>query len=131
MQHFLKPLKYILQNMSKLFSTGKFLMSTTFPTLTKNEAKTLIQNVPAIDIAWILFLAITVGIYLFKDSDRNTITMCEICSKLTIKTTEWRQWRRSVVFIVKFEWISHIVLVLLGVSIVGFEQVNASCDIPT
>ena len=51
MQHSLKPLKYILQNMSKLFSTGEFLMSKTFPTLTKNKAKTLTQNVPVIDIA--------------------------------------------------------------------------------
>ena len=32
------------------------------------------------------------GIYLFKDNNRNTKTMCEICLRLTIKTTEWRQW---------------------------------------
>ena len=36
---------------------------------------------------------------------------CEICSKLTIKTPE--QWRRSGVFIVKFEHISHLLLVFL------------------
>ena len=34
-------------------------------------------------------------------------------SKLTIKTSERRQWRLSVVFIVNFEHISHLVLVLL------------------
>ena len=39
--------------------------------------------------------------------------MCEICSKLTIKTPEQRQWRRSGVFIVNFEHISHLVLVFL------------------
>ena len=35
--------------------------------------------------------------------------MYEICSKL--KTTERHHWRRSVVFIVNFEQISHIILV--------------------
>ena len=37
--------------------------------------------------------------------------MCEICSKLTIKTQEWRQWRRYGVFIVNFEQILHISMV--------------------
>ena len=39
--------------------------------------------------------------------------MCEICSKLTIKIPEWRQWRRSGVFIVNFEQILYIFLVFL------------------
>ena len=34
-----------------------------------------------------------------------------MCTKLTIKTPERRHWRRSVVFIVNFERISHIDLV--------------------
>ena len=33
--------------------------------------------------------------------------------KSTLKTPEQRQWRRSVVFIVDFEHISHFVLVFL------------------
>ena len=37
--------------------------------------------------------------------------MCEICSNLTIKTSERRQRSRSVAFIVNFEQISQIVLV--------------------
>ena len=53
------------------------------------------------------------GIYLFKVNNRNTRTRCEICSKLTINTPERRQWRRSGVFIVNFEHISHFVLVFL------------------
>ena len=48
------------------------------------------------------------GIYLYKVYNENTQTMCEICSKLTIKTPERRQGRRSGVFIVNFEQISHI-----------------------
>ena len=44
--------------------------------------------------------------------------MCQICSKLTIKTTECR---RSGVFIVNFERISHLFLVF---SIIDIEQVN-------
>ena len=76
------------------------------------------------------------GIYLLKVNNRNTRTRCEICSKLTIKTPERRhfisprntrkpkgflefsriikwEWRRSGVFIVNFEHISHLVLVFL------------------
>ena len=36
------------------------------------------------------------NIYLFKVNNRNTRKMCEICSKLTITTPEWRQWRSGV-----------------------------------
>ena len=39
--------------------------------------------------------------------------MCEIYSKLTVKTTERRQRRRSVVFIVNSEQVSRIILVFL------------------
>ena len=54
------------------------------------------------------------GNYLFKVNNKSTRTRCEICSELTIKTPERRQaWRRSGVFIVNFEHISHLVLVLL------------------
>ena len=47
------------------------------------------------------------GSYLQRVNNRNTRTRFEICSKLTIKTTERRQWRHSRVFIVNFEHISH------------------------
>ena len=49
---------------------------------------------------------------MFTVNNRNTRKKCEICSKLTIKT-ERRQWRRSGVFIVNFEHISHLFPVLL------------------
>ena len=51
------------------------------------------------------------GIYLFKVDNENTRTVCEICTKLTIKTPAWGHWHRSGVFIVNFEQISHIVVV--------------------
>ena len=53
------------------------------------------------------------GIYLLKVNNRNTRTRFEICSKLKIKTLERHQWRRSGVFIVNSEHISHLVLVFL------------------
>ena len=55
----------------------------------------------------------SVGIYLLKVNNRNTRARCEICSKLTIKTPERGNWRRSGIFIVNFEYISHLALVLL------------------
>ena len=38
---------------------------------------------------------ISTGIYMFKVNNRNSRTRCEICSKLTIKTPERRQWNRT------------------------------------
>ena len=59
------------------------------------------------------FCLIPAGNYMFKVNNRNTRTRCEICSKLTIKTPERCHLRRSGVFIVNFEHISHLVLVFL------------------
>ena len=40
--------------------------------------------------------------YMLKVNDKNTRTRCEICSKLTVKKLEWRQWCRFGVFTVNF-----------------------------
>ena len=53
------------------------------------------------------------GNCMFKVNNRNTRARCEICSKLTIKIPERCQLRRSGIFIVNFEHISHLVLVFL------------------
>ena len=53
------------------------------------------------------------GIYLLKNNNKNTRTICEICLKLTIKTPEWRICRCSGAFTVNFEQISYIVVVIL------------------
>ena len=58
------------------------------------------------------------GKNMFKVNNRNTRKRCEICSKLTIKTPEWRHWRRSGVFIVNFEHISHVLLVFLLLTLI-------------
>ena len=55
----------------------------------------------------------TACIYLLQVNNKNTRTRCETCSKLKIKTPERRQKRRSGVFIVDFEDISHVVLEFL------------------
>ena len=62
------------------------------------------------------------GFYLLKLNNRNTRTRCEICLKLTIRTSEQRQWLRSGVFIVSFEDVSQLVLVFF---FVNFEHVIA------
>ena len=53
------------------------------------------------------------NIYLLKVNNRDTRERYEICSKITIKTLKERQWRRSGVFLVNFEHISHLFLVFL------------------
>ena len=58
-----------------------------------------------------IFLA--ASIYLPKVNNSNTRAKCEICSKLTIKTLERRQWRCPGVFIVNFEHILYLVLMFL------------------
>ena len=50
---------------------------------------------------------------MFKVNNKNIRKRGEICSKLAIKTPELRPWHRSGVFIVNFEQISHLFLVLL------------------
>ena len=64
---------------------------------------------------------------MFKVNNKNTRIKREVCSKLTIKTSERRHWRRSGVFIVNFEHISHLVLVFL---FVHFEHVIVGWDDP-
>ena len=65
------------------------------------------------------------GIYLLKINNRNTRIRCEICSKLTIKIPERRQWRRSGVFIINFKT---YFTPCSSVSIVNFEHVIAGWD---
>ena len=51
------------------------------------------------------------GIYLFNVNNENTKKISEIYPKLTIKIPKPSQWRRSGVFTVSFEQISHIFFV--------------------
>ena len=53
------------------------------------------------------------GIYLLKVDNINTRTNNEICSKFTKKTPKRRHWRPSGVFNLHFEYISHLILVCL------------------
>ena len=56
------------------------------------------------------------GIYLLKVSNRNTGTMREICSKLSVKTPKRR---RSDIFI--FVNLKHISYIVVSVFIVNFK----------
>ena len=56
---------------------------------------------------WLRLCIYPAGNYIFKVNNLNT------CSKLTINTPERRHYRRSGVFIVNFEHISHFVLLFL------------------
>ena len=60
-----------------------------------------------------MYISHQAGIYLLKVNNRNTRARCEICSDLTIKRSQRRQWRRFGVFIVNFEHVLHLVLLFL------------------
>ena len=70
-----------------------------------------------------LYQTFPANIYVLKVNSKNTRKKSEICSKLTIKTPEQRHWRRSAVFTVNLEHVSHL---FSSVSIVDFEQVNVN-----
>ena len=67
---------------------------------------------------------------MLKVNSRNTRTRCEICSKLTIKISERRHWRRSDIFIVNFEHISHLVLVFLMLALNMLTLKTLNCTQP-
>ena len=67
---------------------------------------------------YIIFGSTPANIYLFKVKNRNTRKRSEICSKLTIKSTERRQRRRFYCYFTPFS----------SVSIIDFEQVNVSWE---
>ena len=60
------------------------------------------------------------NIYLPKVNYGSTRKRCEICSKFTIKITEWGQWHCSTVFIVNKTYFAPF----CGLFIVDLEQVN-------
>ena len=70
---------------------------------------------------WFLYLpiwnlySVTGDLAIFNSSRfafLDTKIRCETYSELKMKTPEWTQWHRPDVFIINFEHISHLVLVL-------------------
>ena len=62
------------------------------------------------------FQLYSANIHLLKANNRNT-KRCDICSELTLMTSERRHRRRSSVFICNFEHISHLFLVFLSLNL--------------
>ena len=60
------------------------------------------------------------NIYLFIVNNGNTRKRCEICLKLTIKSSQ----QHSTVFIVNVKHVSYLFTPFSSISTVGFEQVN-------
>ena len=66
-------------------------------------------------------LGVSVGIYLFKFSNRNFRTMYEICWTLTIETLERHEWHYWYLYFQLWTDFTHF----FGVCFVEFEQANA------
>ena len=107
----IKRIRAINQAMFRLISKNKL------ESLTKNQFVRVFKNfdcnIGSKSFINIFEANIQFPYPFFKVNNRDTKTRCKICLKLTIKTLERRQWRRSSVFIVNFEHISHLVLVIL------------------
>ena len=91
----------VFYDYSKVFRKCPFYQSSS---MSKAVAIHLLEKKRRIHIS--LYQA---GNFVFKVNSRNTRKRCEICSELTIKTPERRQWIMNN--IVNFEHISHLVLV--------------------
>ena len=81
-----------------------------------NNRKNIEASLDVILVSLLFDTKLPVYIYLFKVISKNTRKRCEICSRLTIKTSERHRWRRFV-FIINFAHISHLFLVFLSVTL--------------
>ena len=112
---------YALVNLNILKMKIHFRLALNFLKLlisNDNVFESLKIDFPFFGSAWFLCIKSSInffpaGSYMFNVNIRNTITRREILSKLIMKTLERRRQRRSGVFIVDFEHISHLVLVFL------------------
>ena len=110
---------YLLMLVFWAVSTPNKPSTTTPPTLPTFSTFTIKRNpVPPL---WIFpvnslfheYFRLQAGINLFNVNNGNTRTMCNLSSKITIKTSAQGHWRFSDLFIVNFKQIAHIFLVFL------------------
>ena len=97
-----------------------FLWSIKFPQQNINQSELVVSNCQRNCMKKLKYRCLTgskiylpASIYMLKVNNKNLRTRCKICSKLTIKTSGRRHWRRYSAFIVNFEHISHLALVFL------------------
>ena len=88
------------------------LFAIVYSTMIKSNAFLCENEIGVYPIILFSFM-IEAGNYMFNVNNRSTRTRCGMSSKLTIKTPKRRHCRRSGVIIVNFEYISHLVLVFL------------------
>ena len=63
----------------------------------------------------------SISIFIFNNG--NTRTICKVCSKLTIKSIERRQWHRSGTF---NRWFCEDITCCCDVSVADYEQKNVN-----
>ena len=93
-----------------------------FYLLSGNGAVTVNKLMLSSKINCVLQFIYWVSIYLLKINKRNTRTMCEICSNLTIKTPEQYHWRHSGVLCCWFQAHFTSYSSVFRVSLDDFEQ---------
>ena len=79
--------------------------------INNNDSRAIISFCLGVD--WVPWHRFKEKIYLLKVKNKYTGIRCRICSKLTINSTEWYEWRRNDFFIDKFEHFSLLILVFL------------------
>ena len=93
-----------VSNFHKLFQWNIFQSFSIFQMILKKCCRMLHNAQRFIDLEWFY----PISIYLCKLHNENTRPMCEISSKLVIKTPERRHWNGSGAFIGNCEHILHI-----------------------
>ena len=121
-QNLMMPILFSSINSKKNFleisiSTRSLVAETPWVTMlyTTSSRQSCAVHFCTVNLKWSYFIKsyYLVSIYLLKVNNRTTRTRYEICSKLTVKTLERRQWRLSGVFIVKFKHVLRLFLVFL------------------
>ena len=74
----------------------------------QNKMKIMHSDISLYSMFLLYFQQNWANIYLFKDNNGDIRKRCEICSKLTIKTQERRQWLGPGFFIINFEHFTHL-----------------------
>ena len=125
----------VMENMNcirfNMFLSVQLLANTNITNLVKLQQKLNIKIILFRSCKNRIKVCATQAAFTYFKLTINPRTRCEICSKLTIKTSERRYWRLSGVSTVNFEHISHLVLVFLLLTSIIYRLGSRVTSVPS